>query len=233
MPVFRLDRSLLFPPAHLAEPEGLLAIDGDLSVPRLIRAYSSGIFPWYNEDEPILWWSPDPRAVLYCEEVYVARSMRPVLNAMARGERYEIRIDSAFETVMDACRNVPRRAQDGTWIGDDMIKAYQNLHRAGHAHSVEVWNLESGELAGGLYGVAIGSLFCGESMFALERDTSKMALIWLAKRFLDKGLKMIDCQILNPHLERMGVREIPRIQYLRELEDCLSRPEPKGLWTLT
>jgi leucyl/phenylalanyl-tRNA--protein transferase len=202
--IFRLDERLLFPDPALAEDDGLLAIGGDLSTERLILAYQNGIFPWYSEDEPILWFSPHERFVLYPDELKVSKSMQRVL----KSNRFNITINKAFEAVIAACSKAPRPGQDGTWITADMQAAYITLNNKGHAHSVEVW--EKGELVGGLYGVQINNVFCGESMFSKVSNASKAALIYLCK---SGKYNLIDCQVHTPHLESMGARMISRAEY--------------------
>lgn len=211
-PVLRLPelhpRDLWFPPleAALDEPNGLLAFGGDLRPERILAAYRNGIFPWYQDDQPILWWSPDPRAVLYPDEVVVSRSMRKVL----RGSAFEIRLDRDFDAVIAACGELTER-RTGTWITDPMRQAYGELHRLGHAHSVEVW--QDDRLVGGLYGLAIGRMFFGESMFSRVPNASKAALIHLCGRLQTWGFAVIDCQVTNDHLLSMGSREIGREQF--------------------
>ena len=216
-----------FPPVHsaLAEPNGLLAAGGDLSAERLIEAYRQGIFPWFSDGEPILWWSPDPRMVLVPAEIKVTRSLAKVL----RNRVFEVRADSAFREVMQACAE-PRANQRGTWISDDMIGAYHALHRRGIAHSIETWI--DGELAGGLYGVAIGRMFYGESMFTRAPDASKIALVHLARQLQRWGFELIDCQMHTTHLERMGGREVPRAAFMRKLGELVNYPPITGAWVL-
>jgi leucyl/phenylalanyl-tRNA--protein transferase len=207
-----LEREDPFPPVEkaLRNPSGLLCAGADLSVHRLLAAYRNGIFPWYSEDQPILWWSPDPRMVLFCDELKVSRSLAKNL----RNKGFETRIDSAFAKVIKACAG-PRKGETGTWISPDMQAAYIALHRAGHAHSFETWR--DGRLVGGLYGVAIGRAFFGESMFSRETDASKVALVALVDELRARGCPMIDCQQRTPLLASMGGREIPRRQFLRGL----------------
>ena len=207
--IFRLDDRLLFPDPALAEDDGLLAIGGDLSVERLVLAYQNGIFPWYSEDEPILWFSPHERFVLYPAELKVSKSMQRLL----KSGRFSITINKAFEAVIAACSKAPRPSQDGTWITADMQAAYIALNKQGYAHSVEVW--ENGELAGGLYGVQVDNVFCGESMFSKVSNASKIALIYLCQR---GKYNLIDCQVYTPHLESMGARMISRAEYTSALE---------------
>lgn len=228
MALFRLSSAPVFPPVHLAEPEGLLAIGGDLAVPRLLAAYQDGIFPWFSEGDPILWWSPDPRSVLFPESLRVHRSMRPVLNRQA----FRLTLNAAFEDVIRACRRSPRPGQDGTWITPAMLSAYQALHQAGHAHSCEAWLGD--RLVGGLYGVALGGCFFGESMFAQARDASKYAFIHLVRALQQAGYSLIDCQVHNQHLDSLGAREIPRSEFLGHLAFALEQvpapfwPSPDG-----
>ena len=207
-----LERDDPFPPVEkaLREPNGLLCAGADLTVPRLLAAYREGIFPWYSDDQPILWWSPDPRMVLFCDEFKVSRSLAKNL----RNKGFETRIDSAFPKVIKACA-APRKGEPGTWISAEMQAAYVALHRAGHAHSFETWR--DGRLVGGLYGVAIGQAFFGESMFSRETDASKVALVALVGELRARGCPMIDCQQRTPLLASMGGREIPRRQFLRRL----------------
>jgi leucyl/phenylalanyl-tRNA---protein transferase len=205
-----------FPPVEgaLRSPNGLLAAGGDLSVPRLLEAYHHGIFPWFNPGEPILWWSPDPRMVLIPGEFKVSRSLARVL----RNTPYEVRTDTAFEQVMRSCA-APRDGHHGTWIHDDMIAAYCELHQLGYAHSVEVWMND--KLAGGLYGVGIGRMFYGESMFSDVSNASKIALAHLARQFERWKLPMIDCQMNTPHLASLGAREIPRSEFIARLQELV------------
>jgi leucyl/phenylalanyl-tRNA--protein transferase len=216
-----------FPPVEtaLAEPNGLLAAGDELSAERLLEAYQQGIFPWFNADQPVLWWSPDPRMVLLPAELRVARSLAKVL----RNRVYEVRADSAFRTVMQACAE-PRNHQNGTWISPAMIEAYHALHRRGIAHSIETWI--DGELAGGLYGVAIGRMFYGESMFTRVTDASKIALVHLVRQLERWGFGMIDCQMHTAHLGRMGGREIPRAAFVRKLGELVNYPPISGTWVL-
>jgi leucyl/phenylalanyl-tRNA--protein transferase len=202
--IFRLDDRLAFPDPALAEPDGLLALGGDLSVERLLLAYHNGIFPWYSNDTPILWYSPHERFVLFPHELKVSNSMRQVL----RSNRFSITTDESFEAVITACSAAPRPGQDGTWITDEMKAAYIALHQKGHAHSVEVWL--DGELAGGLYGVQVGTVFCGESMFSRANNASKAALAHLC----GMGYSLIDCQVYTAHLESMGARMVSREEYM-------------------
>lgn len=224
MPVYQLSEDLVFPPAQLASKEGLLAIGGDLSLPRLLLAYSRGIFPWYSEGEPILWWSPDPRFVLYPRELRVARSLHKVM----RKGGFEVTLDQDFKGVIAECARVRRENGEGTWIVDDMIDAYCRLHAAGFAHSVETW--QEGRLAGGLYGVSLGTAFFGESMFTRVSNASKVALVALVQHLAGLNFAIIDCQVVTAHLKRFGARPIARRRYLQELKDALRAPTLKGRW---
>lgn len=212
MPLTWLDRDDPFPPPEsaLREPAGLLCAGADLSVPRLLDAYRHGIFPWYSGGEPILWWSPDPRMVLFCEELKVSRSLAKSI----RNKGFELRVDSAFSRVTRACAE-PRKGEAGTWLGKDMQAAYLALHRAGYAHSFETWR--EGRLVGGLYGVSIGRMFYGESMFSAETDASKVALVGLVEDLRSRGMPLIDCQQRTPLLASLGGREIPRREFLRQV----------------
>jgi len=220
-----LERDDPFPPveAALDDPRGLLCAGADLSVGRLLDAYRRGIFPWYSGGEPILWWSPDPRMVLYCDELKVSRSLAK--NMRNRG--FDVRFDSAFSRVIKACAE-PRKGERGTWIGKDMQSAYLALHRAGHAHSVETW--QDGKLVGGLYGVAIGRAFFGESMFSRATDASKVALVALVDALRARGCPMIDCQQRTALLASLGAREIPRGEFLQRVAALVNYPEPSGNW---
>ncbi len=208
----------------LADPNGLLAAGDDLSAERLLAAYRRGIFPWFSAGQPVLWWSPAPRMVLFPAELKVSRSLAKVL----RNSAYEIRFDTVFQDVMRACA-APRPGQHGTWITDDMVNAYARLHSLGYAHSVETW--VEGELAGGLYGIAIGGMFYGESMFMRRRDASKIALVQLVRQLATRGFGMIDCQMRTGHLASLGGREIPRTEFSQRLAELINYPLPTGNWT--
>lgn len=210
MPVFRLNRQPLFPPPHFAEPDGLLAVGGDLSTERLLLAYSMGIFPWYNEGDPILWWSPDPRCILEPGGMRISRS----LARLRRRGTFEVVFDRAFREVMSAC-GAPRREGEGTWITAEMLQAYCRLHEMGYAHSVEV--RQGAELVGGLYGVCLGRCFFGESMFHRVPNASKVALAALSDHALQRGFELIDCQQSTAHLLSLGAVEIPRREFLARL----------------
>lgn len=224
MPIFQLDHRLVFPPPHLADENGVLAIGGDLSPERLRLAYSEGIFPWYDEDIPILWHSPDPRMVLWASEIRINRSLRKAI----RRKPYRITLDTAFAEVMQACADTYRPGQGGTWITSEMKMAYLELHRQGHAHSVEAWLGE--ELVGGLYGISLGAAFFGESMFALEPDASKIAFATLVTQLGEWGIDLVDCQVHTEHLERFGATEWPRERFLQVLKEKLESPTRLGPW---
>ena len=209
----------------LAEPNGLLAAGADLSLPRLLDAYRNGIFPWFGHDQPILWWSPDPRMVLFPAELKVSRSLARTL----RNARFEVRADTAFDAVIEGCRQ-PRRGESGTWITEEMAEAYGTLHRAGFAHSVETW-LDD-KLVGGLYGVALGRAFFGESMFARVSDASKVALVALARQLQHWGFGVIDCQMNTAHLASLGAREISRAEFTRRLRELVHYAPVPVPWRL-
>ena len=224
MPVHRLGRELAFPPPHSATAAGLLAIGGDLSPERLLLAYSQGIFPWYDESLPILWHSPDPRMVLLPRELHVSRSLARTL----RRGTFALTLDRAFAGVIDACAETPRRCGEGTWITREMRAAYLRLHELGFAHSVEAWS--GSELAGGVYGVALGGCFFGESMFARRSDASKAALAGLVRQLERCGFELFDCQMHTAHMARLGAREWPRREFLAALRAALERPTRLGPW---
>jgi leucyl/phenylalanyl-tRNA--protein transferase len=226
MPLYLLTDDLVFPPPELAQKDGLLAVGGDLSVERLLLAYQMGIFPWYSEDVPLLWWSPDPRLVLYPHELHISKSLQKVIKKGI----FQITMDTAFRQVMTACAQIDRPTQDGTWILDEMIEAYCRLHEVGYAHSVEVWH-NSG-LAGGLYGISLGRCFFGESMFSRQSNASKVALYHLVTYIKQFQFDLIDCQVTTEHLARLGAREIPRSQFLTELAGSLRHPTIKGKWAI-
>jgi leucyl/phenylalanyl-tRNA---protein transferase len=213
-----------FPPVEraLKNPNGLLAAGGELTVPRLLEAYRHGIFPWYSSAEPVLWWSPDPRMVLYCDELKTSRS----LAKSVRNKGYEVRVDTAFEAVLAGCADRP----EGTWLGRPMRAAYLALHRAGYAHSFETWR--GPDLLGGLYGVALGRMFYGESMFSRASDASKVALAKLVAHLRARGFPMIDCQMRTELLASLGAREIPRRAFLRALAPLVNYPEHPGKWNV-
>lgn len=215
-----------FPPlaTALSEPNGLLAVGGDLAPERLLAAYRRGIFPWYSPGEPILWWSPDPRMVLFPAEFKVSRSLGRTL----RRGGYEVRLDMAFAQVIAACAQTPRRGQHGTWIVPEMQAAYRRLHELGLAHSVETW--VDGELVGGLYGIALGRMFYGESMFSWRSDASKIAVAHLARYLERLGFGMVDCQMHTAHLASLGAREIPRDDFIARLDALVAAGPAPGPW---
>lgn len=224
MAAFPLSAKLAFPPPQRARFDGLLAYGGDLSVERLKLAYSKGIFPWFD-DEPILWWSPDPRMVLVPDQLRVAKSMR----SMLRNPAYRVTADTAFRDVVKACRQVPREGQHGTWITPEMVDAYVALHESGWAHSVEVWHENT--LIAGLYGVVVGKVFCGESMFTHVPNASKLAFITLVRHLNSLGFTLIDCQVYTDHLASLGAVEIPRAEFLSYLPaEDVSAASIKSFW---
>ena len=223
--IFQLnDDDCFFPPADRANADGLLAFGGDLSPQRLIVAYANGIFPWYNEDEPILWWSLDPRLVIRPGEMKVSKSLRHTL----KSGKFEVRIDTSFREVMLHCADTPREGQDGTWIQDEMVDAYTHLHELGYAHSFETYLNE--ELVGGLYGLAIGKAFFGESMFHTVTDASKVAFYHLHQFLKNNGFKLIDCQQETSHLKSLGAYPIPRSEFLEELKTLTREASLVGSW---
>lgn len=226
MPVFRLTRKILaFPPPEHSEPDGLLAVGGDLSPQRILLAYRSGIFPWYSKGMPILWWSPDPRMVLFPEELRISHSLRRVL----KKGTYDVTFDSAFRDVMMQCAEVRREKGEDTWILPEMVAAYARLHELGYAHSAEAWH--EGELAGGLYGIALGGVFFGESMFMRRPDASKVAFVRFVELLRRRNFRLIDCQMTTRHLQNFGAREIAREEFLRLLGEALQDPAPsEGEW---
>ncbi len=226
MPVYQLTDEVVFPRPSLARADGLLAVGGDLTRERLVLAYSNGIFPWYSEGEPILWWSPPVRPVVAPAEIHVGRSLAKAL----RRRPYELRFDTAFRQVIDACASVPRKGQDGTWITAAMREAYLDLHQAGLAHSAEAW--KDGDLAGGLYGVALGGAFFGESMFARAPDASKIAFVVLCRHLAAWGFGLVDSQVTNEHTARFGTVEIPRGEFLARVRRELKKPTRGGPWTV-
>jgi leucyl/phenylalanyl-tRNA--protein transferase len=221
--VFRLDHRLVFPPVELAD-DGLLAVGGDLRPERLLLAYSQGIFPWYGKNLPILWHSPDPRIVLYPDELIVNRTLRKQI----KRKPFTLKLDTAFGEVLSGCADVPRPGQQGTWLIPEMITAYTRMHELGFAHSAEAW--DGDRLVGGLYGVALGGCFYGESMFAHAPDASKIAFVALIAQLVAWGTTVIDCQVHTEHLERFGAREVPREEFLDKLRDALELPTRRGTW---
>ena len=225
MPIYKLSDELIFPSPEEAEAEGLLAVGGDLSLERLLLAYHFGIFPWYTKESPILWWSPDPRLILEPKNLRVSKSLK---KAIKKGV-FEITLDQAFAAVIRGCAQVNRPDGRGTWIVDDMIRAYERLHEAGFAHSVESWF--EGKLVGGLYGVSMGKVFFGESMFYRIKNASKIAFVHLVRLLLNWDFDMIDCQITTTHLIRFGALEIPRSQFLKRLSHALQYETRRGRWS--
>jgi len=226
MPVFLLSDEIVFPSPYLASKEGLLAVGGDLSKNRLLTAYRMGIFPWFSAGEPILWWSPDPRFVLYPEKIKISKTLRKII----KKKMFHVTMDSAFTQVINQCAQVRLKNNQRTWIVKDMIDAYCELHESGFAHSVEAWH--EGELVGGLYGISLGRCFFGESMFTRTSNASNVALIKLVEHLASLSFDLIDCQITTEHLIRFGAREIPRVRFLEQLEASLEVPTLQGKWTL-
>jgi leucyl/phenylalanyl-tRNA---protein transferase len=219
MPLFALDHTISFPPVHLSEPDGLLAMGGDLSTERLLSAYAKGIFPWYEGDTP-LWWCPDPRFVLFPEEVQVSKSMKVLM----RRQAFTFSVDQHFEAVIRHCKKTPRKDQDGTWITDEVERAYVHLHRQGYAHSAEASIISSeshSELVGGLYGIRLGRVFFGESMFSHVTNASKYAFLSYVAQLKGQGVALIDCQVYTPFLESLGARMIPRTTFIQLLHDLI------------
>jgi len=226
MPVFWLsEEELSFPNPELANEDGILAVGGDLSVERLLLAYQNGIFPWYNPEDPILWWSPDPRFVLFPAELKIAKSMRSYFNQ----RKFEVTFDQEFEKVIIACKESYRKGQGGgTWISDQMVEAYCNLHSEGFAHSAEVW--KGGDLVGGLYGVCLGKVFFGESMFSNVNNASKVGFITLVRMLQDQGFNLIDCQQETKHLKSLGGRSIKRSDFLKFIKQNKKEKTKPGSW---
>jgi len=212
MPIYQLSDDLIFPPVAGAE-DGVVALGGDLTPERLLLAYSEGLFPWYNEDQPIIWWSPDPRFVLFPSKLHVSRSMKKVMKTGA----FEVTYNERFEEVIAACKQIQRTGQQGIWINDEMELAYTRLHDLGHAHSTEVW--KGGKLVGGMYGVRVGDVFCGESMFSKVSNASKAGLISFLSKFESEGGVLLDCQVYSDHLASMGAEEISRKSFLEYLKN--------------
>jgi leucyl/phenylalanyl-tRNA--protein transferase len=223
MPVFELNDTPLFPPASSADESGIIAVGGDLTPERLIAAYIGGIFPWFSKEDPIIWWSPDPRFVLFPDDLKISKTMKQVLNRNI----FEIKFDTSFREVITAC-SLPRRKELSTWITQEMIEAYVKLHEFGLAHSIEAWRDK--ELLGGLYGISLGSIFFGESMFSLEANSSKAAFITLVQTLKKLNFSLIDCQVHTIHLESLGAVNIPRVDFLKMLDDSLQKFTYKGNW---
>ena len=224
MAVYRLTRDLVFPPPEGASADGLVAVGGDTRPERLVLAYSQGIFPWPHQGLPLLWFSPDPRFVIRFDKAHVGRSLRK----RVRAQPYEIRVDTAFEAVLEGCSSTPRPGQDGTWITDEIRRGFLALHDRGVAHSIEAFR--GGELVGGLYGVAIGKSFCGESMFAHAPDASKIAMVGLLGNLAHWEFHFVDCQVHTEHLARFGAEQVPRPRFLQMLRDAVAEPTRIGPW---
>jgi leucyl/phenylalanyl-tRNA---protein transferase len=224
MPIFRLVEDMVFPPPDYADPSGLLAVGGDLSSERLLEAYRVGIFPWYSDDQPILWWSPDPRFMLELDEFKISRSLQKTL----RRKIFQVTFDRVFEEVIAACSVVPREGQRGTWITQEMRDAYLELHGLGYAHSVESWF--GGKLVGGLYGVSLGKAFFGESMFHHKTDASKVALATLVEKLKSWGFHFVDSQMTTEHMMSLGAKEVPRRIFLKRLQSALRHSTRRGKW---
>ena len=227
MPIFSLSEKLLFPPVHLATREGLLAVGGDLGAQRLLLAYRSGIFPWFSENDPILWWSPDTRLVIYPSRIHIPRR----LGRTIRQRVFTLTMDHAFRDVIRACAENRGPKREDTWIVPEMIQAYCHLHQLGYAHSVEAWH--RGLLAGGLYGVSMGGCFFGESMFSLEKNASQVCLVALAQQLQHWAFDLIDCQMPTANLMRFGAIEITRNRFIPELKKALQKPSRKGNWSFS
>jgi leucyl/phenylalanyl-tRNA--protein transferase len=224
VPVYLLSNTIEFPLPHLASENGLLAVGGDLSQERLLLAYRMGIFPWFSNNEPILWWSPDPRLVLYPHEIKISKTLKKII----KKNMFEVTMDVAFNQVIHQCAQVRLEKNEETWIVGEMIDAYCNLHESGFAHSVEVWH--QGELVGGLYGVSLGKCFFGESMFARANNASNVGFVKLVEHLVDLSFDMLDCQVTTEHLIRFGAREISRTLFLKQLESSLKSKTRKGKW---
>jgi len=227
MTIFRVPDELLFPDPRLAEADGLLGVGGDLEPARLLLAYQMGIFPWFNDGDPILWWSPDPRMLIYPSEIHLSRSMKRFLNQ----GKFQVTLDQDFTSVVRACAETPREGQGGTWITSSMQAAYLRLFEQGYAHSVEVWEGEA--LVGGLYGVSIGAAFFGESMFSHRTNGSKTALISLCRQLEQWGFSLLDCQLPTEHLTSLGGVEVPKELFLTQLEAAVRLPTRPGPWSFT
>lgn len=224
MPIYRIPKELIFPPQHHAEPDGLLGIGGDLSANRLLLAYEKGIFPWFSEGEPIFWWCPDPRFVLYPQKLKVSKSMKQVL----RKGTFEVSYDQDFAGVIRACQQAYRPGQLGTWITEEMLDAYMELHKLGYAHSVEVW--QEKQLIGGLYGISLGRCFFGESMFAKASNASKTGFITLVRDLQDRNFDLVDCQVPTSHLASLGAENVSRASFLQRILQSQNTPSLIGNW---
>ena len=226
MPVFHLDQYPVFPSPHFAEPEGLLAVGGDLAPLRLLEAYRQGIFPWYGPEDPILWWSPHPRLVLFPQNLHISRRLQRTI----RSGKFKVTADTVFAQVIAACASTLRKEGRGTWLSDEMQEAYIHLHQLGFAHSIECWHED--ELTGGLYGIALDRVFFGESMFSTVSDASKVALASLVQLAETHSIELIDCQVSSGHLQRLGANEIGRDHFLRLLRKLILKPQPQEKWRL-
>lgn len=220
MPIYKLGEKPMFPSGNLAEKDGLIAFGGKITVDFIIEAYSNGIFPWYNNDEPILWWCPNPRTVFFVNEIHISKSMKKLI----KNQKYKITFDTAFDKVIENCKNTRKE----TWINEDIIKVYSELYKLGLAHSVEVW--DNNKLMGGLYGLCLGKVFFGESMFSLAPNTSKLALISLGNFLNKEDFRIIDCQVHNEHLESLGAIEIGRREFLRILREDIVKKQKFDKW---
>lgn len=225
MPIFQLNEQIVFPPPELAEANGLLAVGGDLSPERLIAAYRLGIFPWFSDNDPILWWFTSPRLVLYPDELKIPKR----LNREIKKQSYTITYDRAFPEVIEACADVRRQKDEETWITDDMIRSYSKLHELGYAHSVECW--KKNQLVGGLYGIALDRIFFGESMFTKASNSSKICFVNLARRLQKHNFRLIDCQMTTKHLLQFGTREIPGVVFQKELQNFIKNLSTDGVWS--
>jgi leucyl/phenylalanyl-tRNA---protein transferase len=225
MPIYLLGKPPVFPPPELATSEGIIAAGGDLSPQRLLNAYASGIFPWFSEGDPLLWWSPDPRMVLLPGDLHISVSMKKIL----KKNPYRLTYDSHFREVIESCGK-PRKKQQGTWISQQILDAYVQLHELGFAHSAEVWDMQNDRLVGGLYGVSLGKCFFGESMFHTVPNASKYAFIMFSQALFSAGFIMLDCQVPSPHLERLGCRKLPRKEFLKLLNEGLLHKTLLGRW---
>lgn len=221
MPIYKLGEKPMFPSGNLAEKDGLIAFGGKITVDFIIEAYSNGIFPWYNSDEPILWWCPNPRTIFLVDKIHISKSMKKLI----KNQNYKITFDTAFDKVIENCKNTRK----DTWINEDIIKVYSELYKLGLAHSVEVW--DNNKLLGGLYGLCLGKVFFGESMFSLAPNTSKLALISLGKFLNKEGFRIIDCQVHNEHLQSLGAIEIGRREFLRILREDIVKKQNFDKWT--
>lgn len=219
-----LNEKLYFPPVEKSDEDGILAIGGDLSPERLLLAYRSGIFPWFNEDDPIIWWSPNPRFIMYPHAIKISKSMKQIL----KSKKFDITFDTVFRDVITNCQMIRRKRQAGTWITEEMLEAYTHLHELGFAHSVETW--QNGELVGGLYGISLGKVFFGESMFAKVSNASKIAYISLVSNLQALDFELIDCQVYTEHLESLGAVNVPREEFMRLLAKGLAGKTLQGNW---